>query len=179
MYYLTACISGWMLSCSFKFVRRASSECLSVSQQQIAHSDWLTVLRQEEISADSRCRYPLLSRKCLLLLPSSIFIFPRVAALTFSTEKLTVFRDSRGSAVLLCPVRKRCHERKVMSVPPGCLLNLRRHYFATQHDCIHIIPHPAKVTGAPPAWRPCALGFNQRDRDPSALMDVQIKLGAQ
>lgn len=81
----------------------------------------------------------------LLLLCSAIFIFPRMAALTFSTEELTVFRDSRGSAVLLCPVRKRCHERKVMSVSPGCLLNLRHHYFSTQHDCIHIIPHPAKV----------------------------------
>lgn len=108
------------------------------------------VLRQVEsgIPADSRCCCPLLCVKCLLLC-SSIFIFPRMAALTFSTEKLTVFRDSRGSAVLLCPVRKRCHERKVMSVPPGCLLNLRRHYFATQHDCIHIIPHPTKVAGAP------------------------------
>lgn len=118
------------------------------------------MLRQEAsgIPADGRCGCPHLSVKCLLLLCSSIFIFPRVAALTFSTEKLTVFRDSRGSAVLLCPVRKRCHEKKVMSVPPGCLLNLRRHYFATQHDCIHIIPHPTKVTGAPLAWRPCAQG---------------------
>lgn len=61
-----------------------------------------------------------------------------------------------------------------MSVPPGCLLNLRRHYFATQHDCIHIIPHPAKVTGTPLDWWPCArgpwgAGFNQRDRVPSAF----------
>lgn len=133
------------------------------------------MLRQVEsgIPADSRCCCPLLSVKCLLLC-FSIFIFPRMAALTFSTEKLTVFRDSQGSAVLLCPVRKRCHERKVMSVPPGCLLNLRRHYFATQHDCIHIIPHPTKVAGTPLAWWPCArgpwrAGFNQRDRDPSAF----------
>lgn len=108
---------------------------------------------------------------------ASIFIFPRAAALTFSTEKLTVFRDSLGSAALLCPVRKRCHEREVMSGPLGCLLNLRRHYFTTQHDCIHIIPHPAKVASKPLAWRPCAqgdlggLGCNQRerDRDPSAF----------
>lgn len=133
------------------------------------------MLRQVEsgIPADSRCCCPLLSVKCLLLC-SSIFIFPRMAALTFSTEKLTVFRDSQGSAVLLCPVRKRCHERKVMSVPPGCLLNLRRHYFTTQHDCIHIIPHPTKVASTPFAWWPCAsgpwrAGFNQRDRDPSAF----------
>ncbi len=97
-----------------------------------------------------------------------------MAALTFGTEKLTVFRDSQGSAVLLCPVRKRCHERKVMSVPSRCLLNLRRHYFATQHDCIHIIPHPIKVAITPLAWWPCGrcpqgAGFNQRDWDPSAF----------
>lgn len=128
--------------------------------------------RESGILADSRC--PLLSAKCSRLLCSSISIFPRVAALTFSTEKLTVFRDSRGSAVLLCPVKKRCHRRKVMSAPSGCLLNLRRHYFTTQHDCIHIIPHPAKGAGTPLAWRPCArgpwgAGFNQQDRDPSAF----------
>lgn len=79
-----------------------------------------------------------------------------MAALTFSAEKWTVFRDCRGSAVLLCPVRKRCHERKVMSVPPGCLLNLRHHYFTTQHDCIHIIPIPPR---SPLTWRPCARGL--------------------
>lgn len=72
-----------------------------------------------------------------------------------------------------------------MSVPQGCLLNLRRHYFATQHDCIHIIRHPAKVAGTPLARRPCVWGpwrggeggFNQRDGDPSALMDSRIKAG--
>lgn len=133
------------------------------------------MFRQVEsgIPADSRCCCPLLTVKCLLL-HSSIFIFPRTTALTFSTEKLTVFRDSPGSAVLLCPVRKRCHERKVMSGPPGCLLNLRHHYFTTQHDCIHIIPHPTKVTSTslakwPCAWRPWGAEFNQRDRDPSAF----------
>lgn len=111
------------------------------------------MLRQVEsgIPADSRCCCPLLFVKCLFLC-SSIFTFPCMAALTFSMEELTVFRDSRGSAVLLCPVRKRCHERKVMSGPSDCLLNLRCHYFPTQHDCIHIIPHPTKVAGTPPAW---------------------------
>lgn len=145
------------------------------------------MLRQAEsgIPADSRCCCPLLSVKCLLLC-SSIFIFPRMAALTFSTEKLTVFRDSLGSAVLLCPVRKRCHERKVMSVPPGCLLNLRRHYFATQHDCIHIIPHPTKVAGTTRlvTLRLGPLGGRSLSRkigtlQLSALMDSQIKLRAQ
>lgn len=34
-----------------------------------------------------------------------------------------------------------------MSAPRGCLANLRRHYFATQRDCIHITAHPAKVAG--------------------------------
>lgn len=144
-----------MPSCSTLRRLRDEPEAFNCSfEWQIVHSDWLTVLRQE----DGRCRCPLLKCLLLFLLLASIFIFPRVAALTFSTEKLSVFRDSRGSTRLLCPVRKRCHERKVMSVPPGCLLNLRRHYFTTQHDCIHIIPHPAKVTCTPPAWRPCALG---------------------
>lgn len=46
-----------------------------------------------------------------------------------------------------------------MSVLPGCLLNLWRHYFATQHDCIHITAHPTKVTATPPACRPCARGY--------------------
>lgn len=134
--------SGLRQTCS-----SSSSSCLV----NAVFSSRVQMLRQvaSGIPADSRCCCPLVSVKCFLLLCSSIFIFPRMAALTFSTEKLTVFRDSLGSAVLLCPVRKRCHERKVMSVPPGCLLNLRRHYFATQHDCIHIIPHPTKVVGAP------------------------------
>lgn len=135
--------------------------------------------------SDSSCCFSLLFK--WLLLSASIFIFPCMVALTFSTVKLTVFSDSLGSSVLLCPVRKRCHERKVMSGPPGCLLNLRHHYFFTQHDCIHIIPYPTKVALTqialwPCDWRP--LGGLVLTRETGtlqvfALMDSRIKLWAQ
>lgn len=134
-----------------------------------------------------------------LLLSSPLLLSNSSPALPFSyfhawppwhlefTVKLTVFRDSPGSSVLLCPVRKQRYERKVMSVPPGCLLNLRRHYFTTQHDCIHIIPHPAKVALTQIAWRPCnwrpvgELGLTRETGTLQlfALMDSRIKLWAQ
>lgn len=118
----------------------------------------------------------------LRLLCASSFIFPRAAALTFSAVERCVFRASPGSRITLSCQKKRRHEAKVMSVPPDCLLNLRRHYFAAQHDCIHITAHPTKVTATPPACRPCAgaivwgRGLVGSDRDPSALMDSRSSM---
>lgn len=63
-----------------------------------------------EESSNIRFLYFLLPIKYilhLLRLCYSIFIFPCMAALTFRGKKLTVFRDSLGSDVMLHPVRKK------------------------------------------------------------------------
>lgn len=112
--------------------------------------------------AESRCCRPL----------GGVVIFPRMAALTCTGTRggFQGLSGGRGGAYHF--VLSDQDVTEVMSVSPCCLLNLRRHYFATQHDCIHITPQQGRRHAALRATlRRGPLegaGFNREDGDPSA-----------